>query len=158
MYSYSYPVRKIWAIIGMKFENINKCKQSHIILYFLFFGWRWLAIENLIVHYWHMGTDDIDLQHTVQFSGFSFSVLLHIWVWVTWLGKFFWRNVINFIVRTMLFYFCGWYGIIENYAINTIICITVQVWQTLHFILAETRYLKLSVLDVVFFFSKMSWI
>ena len=101
-----------------------------------------------------MGTADARLKLAVQFSGipiFSPAPYLGLGHLV---GGCFWRNVINFIVRTMLFYFWGWYGMIENYPINTIICITVQVWQTLHFILAESWYLKLSVLDVVFSFKK----
>ena len=73
MYSYSYLVRKIWAFIGMQCENMNKCRHSHIILYFIFFGWRWLDNENLIVPYWHIGTDDVGLNSTVQFSGILFS-------------------------------------------------------------------------------------
>ena len=76
---------------------------------------------------WGMGTADARLKLAVQFSGipiFSPAPYLGLGHLV---GGSFWRNVINFIVRTMLFYFGGWYGMIENYPINTIICITVQV-------------------------------
>ena len=70
-----------------------------------------------------MDTDDIDLQHTVQFSGIlifspaSYLGLSHL------VGKIFLEKCDQSFCsdNVVLLIFGGWYGMLENHSINTII-------------------------------------
>ena len=76
-----------------------------------------------MVPYLHMGTDDIGLKRTVQFSGiliFSPAPYLGLGHLV---GRIFLEKCDQSFrsYNVVLLIFLGWYGMLENHSINTII-------------------------------------